>query len=62
MPTALRRGIMFQILVVEDDKALRELCGTGLSKNGCGYYEAKDGVEAWDVWKNTISTWSFRTS
>ena len=40
---------MFQILVVEDDKALRELFCTVLSKNGFVYYEAQDGVEAWDV-------------
>ena len=40
---------MFQILFVEDDKALRELFCTVLSKNGFVYYEARDGVEAWDV-------------
>ncbi len=40
---------MFNILVVEDDKALRELFCTVLSKNGFVYFEAKDGVEAWDV-------------
>ncbi|MCE5188729.1 MAG: response regulator transcription factor [Eubacteriales bacterium] len=40
---------MFQILVVEDDKALRELFCTVLSKNGFVYYEARDGVDAWDV-------------
>ena len=40
---------MFQILVVEDDKALRALYCTVLSKNGFVYYEARDGVEAWDV-------------
>jgi len=40
---------LFNILVVEDDKALRELFCTVLSKNGFVYFEAKDGVEAWDV-------------
>ena len=40
---------MFQILVVEDDRALRELFCTVLSKNGFVYYEAADGLAAWDV-------------
>ena len=40
---------MFHILVVEDDRALRELFCTVLSKNGFVYHEARDGVEAWDV-------------
>jgi DNA-binding response OmpR family regulator len=40
---------MFNILVVEDDQALRKLFCTVLSKNGFAYYEAKDGLEAWDV-------------
>jgi len=48
-PTILSEGTMFQILVVEDDKALRELFCTVLSKNGFVYYEARDGVDAWDV-------------
>jgi DNA-binding response OmpR family regulator len=40
---------MFQILVVEDDRALRELFCTVLSKHGFVYYEAQDGLDAWDV-------------
>jgi len=40
---------MFKILVVEDDRALRELFCTVLSKNGFVYYEAQDGIEAWDI-------------
>lgn len=40
---------MFHILVVEDDRALRELFCTVLSKNGFVYYEARDGADAWDV-------------
>ena len=48
-PTDHSEDTMFQILVVEDDKALRELYCTVLSKNGFVYYEARDGVEAWDV-------------
>ena len=40
---------MFHILVAEDDRALRELFCTVLSKNGFVYHEARDGVEAWDV-------------
>ena len=43
------RGATMKILVVEDDKALRELFCTVLSKNGFVYYEARDGVDAWDV-------------
>ena len=34
---------MFHILVVEDDRALRELFCTVLSKNGFVYHEARDG-------------------
>jgi two-component system OmpR family response regulator len=40
---------MFHILVVEDDRALRELFCTVLSKNGFVYHEARDGADAWDV-------------
>jgi DNA-binding response OmpR family regulator len=40
---------MFKILVVEDDRALRELFCTVLSKNGFVYYEAPDGIAAWDI-------------
>jgi DNA-binding response OmpR family regulator len=40
---------MFKILVVEDDRALRELFCTVLSKNGFVYYEAQDGIAAWDI-------------
>ena len=40
---------MFHILVVEDDRALRELYCTVLSKNGFVYHEARDGAVAWDV-------------
>jgi len=40
---------MFHILVVEDDKTLRELFCTVLSKNGFVYHEARDGADAWDV-------------
>jgi DNA-binding response OmpR family regulator len=34
---------------VEDDRALRELFCTVLSKNGFVYHEARDGADAWDV-------------
>ena len=40
---------MFHILVVEDDKTLRELFCTVLSKSGFVYHEARDGADAWDV-------------
>lgn len=40
---------MFNILVVEDDTSLRELFCTVLSKHDFAYFEAKDGVEAWDI-------------
>ncbi|AZO96384.1 response regulator transcription factor [Halocella sp. SP3-1] len=40
---------MFNILVVEDDRSLRTLFCTVLSKNGFAYFEAKDGIEAWDI-------------
>jgi DNA-binding response OmpR family regulator len=40
---------MFHILVVEDDRSLRELFCTVLSKNGFIYHEARDGADAWDV-------------
>ena len=45
----IRGDTMFHILVVEDDRALRELFCTVLSKNGFVYHEAKDGTDAWDV-------------
>lgn len=41
--------VLFNILVVEDDQALRELFCTVLSKNGFMHFEAKDGLEAWNV-------------
>lgn len=40
---------MFNILVVEDDQTLRALFCTVLSKKGFEYFEAKDGIEAWDI-------------
>jgi len=40
---------MFHILIVEDDKELRELFCTVLLKNGYKTTSAKDGVEALDV-------------
>jgi len=40
---------MFNILVVEDDQSLRNLFCTVLAKNGFAYFEAKDGIEAWDI-------------
>ncbi|UWG98788.1 response regulator transcription factor [Dehalobacter sp. DCM] len=40
---------MFNILVVEDDQSLRTLFCTVLSKNGFSYFEAEDGMEAWDI-------------
>jgi two-component system, OmpR family, response regulator len=43
---------MFNILVVEDDHALRKLFCTVLSKNGYAYYEAQNGIEALDVLEN----------
>jgi len=35
--------------VVEDDQSLRTLFCTVLSKNGFAYFEAQDGMEAWDI-------------
>jgi len=40
---------MFKILVVEDDKNLRKLIKTCLSKNGYVTYEATNGIEALDI-------------
>lgn len=40
---------MFNILVVEDDQSLSTLFCTVLSKHGYAYFEAKDGLEAWDI-------------
>ena len=40
---------MFHILVVEDDLDLRRLFCTVLSKNGFVYFEAEDGIKAWDI-------------
>ena len=40
---------MFNILIVEDDKELRELFCTVLLKNGYNTISAKDGAEALDV-------------
>lgn len=40
---------MFNILVVEDDQSLSTLFCTVLSKHGYAHFEAKDGIEAWDV-------------
>lgn len=40
---------MFQILVVEDNEALRELFCTVLDKNGFKVYPAANGIEAWDI-------------
>ncbi|WP_026886052.1 response regulator transcription factor [Clostridium beijerinckii] len=40
---------MFHILIVEDDKELRELFSTVLLKNGYKTTGAKDGIEALDV-------------
>lgn len=40
---------MFNILVVEDDKELRELFSTVLVENGYNAFAAEDGVSAFDV-------------
>ena len=40
---------MFKILIVEDDKNLRKLIKTCLSKNGYVTYEATNGIEALDI-------------
>ena len=40
---------MFQVLVVEDDKELRELFCTVLSENGYTTFPAADGMDAFDV-------------
>lgn len=40
---------MFHILIVEDDRELRELFSTVLLKNGYRTTNAKDGIEALDV-------------
>lgn len=44
---------MFQILVVEDDKELRELFCSVLLDNGFTPVPAKDGVNAFDLLENT---------
>lgn len=43
---------MFQIMVVEDDSALRELFCTVLSENGYNAIGASDGMEAFDILDN----------
>ncbi len=45
---------MFQILVVEDDKELRELFCTVLSDNGYTAIPATDGMNAFDIMENTF--------
>ncbi len=40
---------MFNVLVVEDDKELRELYSMVLSDNGYKTFQAKDGLEALDI-------------
>ncbi len=45
---------MFQILVVEDDKELRELFCTVLSDNGYTAIPATDGMDAFDIMENTF--------
>ena len=44
---------MFQILVVEDDKELRDLFCTVLNDNGYTAFSAADGIEAFDVLDTT---------
>lgn len=45
--------MMFQILVVEDDRELRELFCAVLSDNGYNAIEAADGQQALDILENT---------
>ena len=46
----LNRGkIMFNILVVEDDKNLKKLMITYLKKNSYNTFEANNGMEALDI-------------
>lgn len=44
---------MFQIMVVEDDRELRELFCSVLSDHGYTPFPAKDGLDAFDVLDNT---------
>jgi len=44
---------MFAILVVEDEKELRELFCTILSKHGYKTFPAKNGLEALDIFEKT---------
>jgi DNA-binding response OmpR family regulator len=44
---------MFNILIVEDEKELRELFCTVLSKNGYTAIPAKNGLEALDIFEST---------
>lgn len=45
---------MFQILVVEDDKELRDLFCTVLSDNGYKPIPASDGLNAFDMLEKII--------
>lgn len=40
---------MFQILVIEDNSALRELFCTVLNRHGFKAYGACNGIEAWNI-------------
>ena len=42
----------YQILVVEDQKEIREIISKYLEKEGYGYHLAKDGFEALDIFNN----------
>ena len=47
---------MFHILVVEDDTNTRKLTCDVLSDNGYTPIEARDGIEALEIWtKNTLT-------
>ena len=50
------------VLVVEDDKEIREGVQIYLQSQGYQVYQAADGVEAWKYWKRKKSTWPSWTS
>ena len=44
----------YQILMVEDQKEIRDIVSKYLDKEGYGYHLAKDGFEALDIFNNNI--------
>ncbi len=44
----------YQILIVEDQKDIRDIVSKYLEREGYGYYQAKDGFEALDIFNKNI--------